>query len=102
MYKSDSELLGRVAAAQNAKAGGAAVGWVQAGQETRQQEEERKLKALAGSKTASVRFRLPGGAENLAVSAEFGSNEPVSELEAFVRSTILKPVSERARTGRRA
>lgn len=94
MYKSDSELLGSVAAAQQAKAGGSAVGWVQAGQETRQQEEERKLKALTDSKTTSVRFRLPGSVENLAVSAEFSSNEPVSALEAFLRSDVLKPVSQ--------
>jgi len=98
MYRTDGELLGSIAAAQQAKAGGAAVGWVQAGQETRQQEEERKLKSLAAAKTSSIRFRLPGSgtgtgpAENLAVSAEFGSNEPASALEAFVRSVILKPV----------
>eukprot|EP01043_Picozoa_sp_COSAG02_P024959 COSAG02_NODE_1384_length_12956_cov_126.308446_5_plen_463_part_00 len=92
MYKSDSELLGSVAALQQARSGGAAVGWVQAGQETRSQEEERKLKALTELKTTSVRFRLPGGAENVSVSTEFSSNEPVSALEAFVRSALLKPV----------
>ena len=96
MYKSDSELLGSVAALQQARSGGAAVGWVQAGQETRSQEEERKLKALTGSKTTSVRFRLPGGAENLSVSTEFSSNEPVSALEEFVRSALLKPVGTHA------
>ena len=73
MYRTDGQLLGSVAAAQQAKAGGASVGWVQAGQETRQQEEERKLKALAAAKTTSIRFRLPGSIENLAVSAEFVS-----------------------------
>jgi hypothetical protein len=101
MYKSDSELLGSVAALQQARSGGAAVGWVQAGQETRQQEEERKLKALTESKTTSVRFRLPGGAENVTVSTEFGSNEPASALEAFVRSDLLKPVRAHMRHGPR-
>ena len=63
---------------------------MQAGQETRQQEEEGKLNALAQLKTTSIRFRLPGG-ENLAVSADFSSNEPASVVESFVRQSLLVP-----------
>ena len=88
VYRTDGQLLGSVAAQQQAKSGGAAVGWVQAGQETRQQEEEGKLNALAQLKTTSIRFRLPGG-ENLAVSADFSSNEPASVVESFVRQVIF-------------
>ena len=90
VYRTDGQLLGSVAAQQQAKSGGAAVGWVQAGQETRQQEEEGKLNALAQLKTTSIRFRLPGG-ENLAVSADFSSNEPASVVESFVRQSLLVP-----------
>ena len=63
---------------------------MQAGQETRSQEEEGKLKGLLTFKSTVIRFRLPGG-ENLAVSAEFGTKEPLSAIQGFLREAVLTP-----------